>query len=78
MGAATVRLEPLRPFMLALTGVLLAGAFYSVYRRPADAACDANGVCPPHRNRRAKQLLWVATVIVILLAAFPYYVGWFI
>jgi hypothetical protein len=65
--------------MLALTGVLLAGAFYNVYRRPADtAACDANGVCPPDRNRRAKQLLWVATAIVVLLAAFPYYVGWFI
>jgi mercuric ion transport protein len=79
LGAASVRLEPWRPFMLALTGVLLAGAFYNVYRRPADtAACDANGVCPPDRNRRAKQLLWVATAIVVLLAAFPYYVGWFI
>jgi len=78
LGAASVRLEPWRPVMLALTGVLLAGAFYNVYRRPADVACDADGACPPHRNRRAKQLLWVATVIVILLAAFPYYVGWFI
>ncbi len=78
LGAASVRLEPLRPFMLVLTGVLLAGAFYNVYRRPAGIACDSNGACPPDRNRRAKQLLWVATVIVILLAAFPYYVGWFI
>lgn len=30
--------------MLALTGVLLAGAFYNVYRRPSDDACAADGV----------------------------------
>jgi mercuric ion transport protein len=78
LGAASVRLEPLRPVMLALTGALLAGAFYTVYRRPSGDACDANGVCPPDRNRRAKQVLWVAAVIVVLLAAFPYYVGWFV
>jgi mercuric ion transport protein len=78
LGAASVRLEPLRPVMLALTGVLLAAAFFNVYRRPARVACDASGVCPPERNRRARQLLWVATVIVVLLAAFPYYVGWFL
>ena len=78
LGAASVRLEPLRPVMLALTGVLLAGAFYNVYRRRTLDACDANGACPPARHRRATQLLWVVTVIVVLLAAFPYYVGWFI
>lgn len=32
LGAAAVRLEPLRPLFMGLTAVLLAGAFYVTYR----------------------------------------------
>lgn len=78
LGAASVRLEPLRPVMLLLSGVLLAGAFYRVYHRPAETVCAADGTCPPVTNRRARLLLWLATAIVILLVTFPYYVNWLI
>lgn len=76
LGAAAVRLEPLRPVFLAFTRALLLGGFYFTYRRPSAAACDPDGSCPPASSRKARVVLWIATVIVILLVTFPYYVNW--
>lgn len=78
LGAAAVRLEPLRPMFLAFTGVLLAAGFFVTYRRPSAEACGPGGSCSPGSNRKAKIVLWVATGIVILLVTFPYYIGWLI
>ena len=78
LGAAAVRLEPVRPYFLALTGVLLAAGFYVTYRRPSLADCGPDSTCAPGTNRTAKMLLWVAALIVALLVTFPYYVNWFI
>ncbi len=78
LGAAAVRLEPLRPIFIALTGALLAAGFYVTYRRPVAANCGPDGTCTPASNRRARVLLWVSTGIVILLVTFPYYVNWLI
>jgi mercuric ion transport protein len=78
LGAASVRLEPMRPYFLALTGVLLAAGFYMTYRRPSPADCAAGGRCTPTSNRTAKVILWVATLIAALLVTFPYYVNWLI
>lgn len=78
LGAAAVRLEPLRPIFLALTGVLLAVGFFVTYRRPSADACGPDGACSPGSNRKAKIVLWVATGIVILLVTFPYYITWLI
>jgi len=75
LGAAAVRLEPLRPIFLAFTGVVLAGGFYVTYRRPRAVACGPHGACLPASNRKARILLWLSTVIVILLVTFPYYVN---
>jgi len=78
LGAAAVRLEPLRPIFMALTGVLLAAGFFVTYRRPSAEACGPGGACSPESNRKAKIALWAATGIVILLVTFPYYITWLI
>jgi len=67
-------LEPYRPLFLLLTAGLLGAGFYLVYRRspaPADP-CD----CPPPRARRsARATLWIASVVAVGVAAYPYLTG---
>lgn len=77
LGAAATRLEPWRPALLGLTAVMLGAASVAAYRR-SDVACAADGTCAPGASRRAKVLLWLVTILVVVLAAFPYYVGWFV
>lgn len=74
-GLAT-RFEPLRPAFTVLTLALLAVGFYVVYgRRPATAvgeACSTNGSCAvPGNRRRDKLVLWIATIVAVVLLAFP-------
>ncbi len=66
---------PLRPYFLTLSGVLLAGGFYFVYRKPkADEGCGGQVCAPQSRaGRMAKLVLWLATLAVFALAAFPFY-----
>lgn len=73
-GAAFAqRFEPFRPYLLFVTYALLGGAFYSTYR-PRQAACGPDGACAmPHTNRLGKAMLWIATIVVILATAFPWY-----
>ena len=73
-GAAFAqRFEPLRPYFLAATYALLAGAFYSTYR-PAQAECGPGEACEmPRANRVGKVMLWIAAAIVLLTTAFPWY-----
>lgn len=77
LGAAATRLEPLRPVFLGLTLALLGSAFYVTYR-PARAACAPDGSCASAPKPTAKIVLWIATVLVLLLVTFPYYVNWFV
>lgn len=76
LGAASTRLEPLRPLFLGLTAVLLAGAVYVTYRGQAVEACGPGDTCRPATKRAGKVALWIATIITVLLVTFPYYVGW--
>lgn len=75
LGAASTRFEPYRPWFLGLTMILLGVGFTSAYRR--EPAC-ADGSCPPPSRRSARIVLWIAVVLVGLLAMFPYYMKWFI
>jgi mercuric ion transport protein len=74
LGAASTQLEPYRPWFLGATVILLGAAFATTYRRERTACAD--GSCAPSSRRTARTLLWIAVVVVALLAAFPYYVGW--
>lgn len=75
IGAAAIRLEPVRPVFLAVTFVLLGLGFYGAYR-PDAVACASGASCPPSSKRRAKWIIWTAAIIVLLFATFPYYIGW--
>lgn len=68
--------EELRPYLLGLTALLLAGAFYLSYRKTPNAEC-ADGSCAvsPEQQRKQRVLLWLSTAAVAGLAAFPHYSG---
>ncbi|MCI0490980.1 MAG: cation transporter [Blastocatellia bacterium] len=72
-GAGAI-FEALRPYLIGVTALLLAGAFYLTYRkrevRCEDGKCKADGP-----SRTSKIILWLATIVVIAFAAFPYYSG---
>jgi mercuric ion transport protein len=73
-GALLLKLEPYRPYFLAATGSILAGAFYLTYRRASAEHCEPGTACgSPGSRRGQKVVLWIVTGIVLLLAAFPYY-----
>ena len=76
LGAASRWFEPYRPWFLGATAILLGMAFMTTYRR--EPATCTDGSCAPSSRRTAKVVLWVAAVLVGLLAAFPYYVEWLI
>ncbi len=78
LGAAATQFEPYRPFLLGVTFVLLASAFYVTYRSAKGSSCAADGGCTTSSNRTAKIVLWIATLLVVLLVAFPYYIEWFV
>src|SRR5260370_18469390 len=76
LGAVLVAtVAPHRPYFLAVSGVLLAGGFYLVYRKPKAAEACAGETCAPESGTRrmAKPLLWVAALGVAALAFFPSY-----
>jgi mercuric ion transport protein len=74
-SAVALAFEPYRPWLLGLTGLLLGGAFYLTYRRPA-GKCGLDGACEvPRAGRAGKTFLWIATVLIVLAVTFPYYSG---
>lgn len=75
LGATAVALQPYRPLFLGLTVALLGAGFYTTYRPATREVCQADGSCNASSRRTARILLWVATVLVVLLATFPYYVN---
>ena len=76
-GALLLRVEPYRPYLLAATAMFLGAAFYLTYRRPAVEDCASDSACPSTASRRGqKTALWIATLIVVLAATFPYFSRW--
>lgn len=74
-GAAFAqRFEPLRPVLLVLTYALLGAAFYFTYGQPR-GPCGPGETCEmPGVTRLGKVFLWIATAVVILSTAFPWYI----
>ena len=62
-----------RPITLPFSFLMLASAFYVVYRPQAEADC-ARGVCSPRTLRRQRQIVWLSAGLMILftiLASLP-------
>ena len=73
-GALLLKFEPLRPYFLAVTGLLLGGAFYVTYRRPPAEQCEPGSACANPASRKGQMaVLWIVAALVLLLGAFPYY-----
>jgi len=72
-AALGAQLEPLRPYFLVLTALLLALAFYQAYK---PQKCAPGEVCAvPKSRRRHRIMLWIVAVLAVALMAFPYYVS---
>lgn len=64
-----------RPYLLAATFVLLGLGFYFAYRTPK-GECAPGSICAvPTSRRRVRMTLWLAAILVLGLAAFPYFSG---
>ena len=62
-----------RPITLTISFLILAGAFYAVYRPQAEADCS-RGICSPQALRRQRRFVWFSAVLMILftvLASLP-------
>ena len=74
LGASAV-FDAWRPYLLGVTFGLLGLGFYFAYR-PKKQECAPGSACAmPATNRSGRLMLWIATVAVVLFAAFPYYSG---
>lgn len=74
-GLASI-FEPLRPYFLAATGLLLGAGFY-LLRHEERKACEPGKPCAdPVVRRRMKRMLWTAAVIALIFAAFPIWSAW--
>jgi len=72
---ASAFFESLRPYFLIATFALLGAGFYLAYRKPKHA-CEPGSACArPQVNRFGRIGLWIATVLALAFAAFPYYSG---
>jgi len=72
---ASAFFESLRSYFLIATSGMLGISFYLAYRKPK-SACEPGSACArPQVNRFERIGLWIATVLVIAFAAFPYYSG---
>lgn len=72
------RFEPLRPYFLVATAVLLASGFW-LLRREEQRACEPETLCAsPVARRNMRVMLWVATALAAVLATFPTWSLWFL
>lgn len=70
-------LDPLRPYFIAFTAIVLGYAFYNAYKPKKndeiECACD-DDESPAKKNFiNSKGFLWVVAVVAVLLISFPYY-----
>ncbi len=64
-------LEPIRPHLMVISGLILGYAFYLAYKPKKEINCDCENKKEQFMN--SKIILWSVTIVSILLFAFPYY-----
>lgn len=65
--------EPLRPYFLGGTTLLLGSGFYLLHREEAKA-CEPGKACADPRVRRGmRATLWTATLVALVLGSFPWW-----
>lgn len=62
-AVALARFQPYRPLFLGIAALLLAWAFWRVYRKPAPCA---DGSCPKGPSPWLKGALWFSALLLIL------------
>lgn len=68
--------EPLRPYFLTGTALLLGSGFFLLHREE-QKACEPGKVCAePKVRRRMKAALWSATGLAVLFATYPTWSAW--
>jgi mercuric ion transport protein len=65
---------PLRPYLLAVTALVLGYAFYQAYKPVNKDACDCAEKKP---FMKSKTFLWAVTLLSAGLSTFPYYAPYF-
>lgn len=68
--------EPLRPYLIIATILILSFAFYQAYKPQKIEHCCA--VNEKKNFMTSKPFLWIITIVSALLMSFPYYSGAFI
>ncbi len=75
--AAAAGLASIRPYMIAVSALLLGVGFYLAYG-PMERACRADGQCiSPKIRRMTKAMLWTATVLFSLFVTADWWIGLF-
>lgn len=74
-------MEPLRPFFIGFTVIVLGLAFYNVYKPKKvddiDCACDTPDDTGEKKFTHSKTFLWIVAIVALLFITFPYYSGAF-
>ena len=68
--------EPLRPYLLGGSGLLLGFGFFLVHRED-EKACEPDKPCAELKvRRRMKATLWIATAVAVVFATYPTWSAW--
>lgn len=72
-------MEPLRPFFIGFTVIVLGFAFYNAYKPKksdgVECACDTPADNGKKKFTHSKTFLWIVAIVALLFITFPYYSG---
>lgn len=69
-------LEPLRPYFIASTAIILGYVFYNAYKQKKteiDCDCETEDKESKKSFINSKSFLWIVAIIAVILISFPYY-----
>jgi len=70
-------LEPLRPYFIAFTVIILGNAFYNSYKPKKkdeiECACEDEEIKTKKSFINSRTFLWIVALVAVVLITFPYY-----